>query len=398
MKLNRNLLVGLGFAALVMTSCGSDDEGNTTNVEAVTVSQVRANYAAIARANYGQALTDAQALQTAVLAFTAEPSAELFQATKDAWLVARESYGTTEAFRLSDGPIDGDGSNGEEGPEGLLNSWPMDENFVDYVFSNAMSGFINGDQDINIETLSASNGGGSDETEVFVGYHTIEFLLWGQDNPDSTDKLPGQRAYTDYTTLENAGRRTEYLEEVTAFLITNLEEVVAEWAEGENYDAIFAELDDATVLENVLGGLAKFTSGELGGERIAPAIALEGSQEDEHSCFSDNTHRDIALNFEGVSNLYYGEYVNISGASFADLVAQADATVAAQVDTAFATAATAVTAATTGDNIPFDFAIAQGEGAVEYDNVEAAFNALQDLGDQLVVAASVLGVTINAAL
>jgi len=94
MKLNRNLLVGLGFAALVMTSCGSDDEGNTTNVEAVTVSQVRANYAAIARANYGQALTDAQALQTAVLAFTAEPSAELFQATKDAWLVARESYGT----------------------------------------------------------------------------------------------------------------------------------------------------------------------------------------------------------------------------------------------------------------------------------------------------------------
>jgi putative iron-regulated protein len=32
------------------------------------------------------------------------------------------------------------------------------------------------------------------------------------------------------------------------------------------------------------------------------------SQEDEHSCFSDNTHRDIWLNAEGVSNSYTGTY------------------------------------------------------------------------------------------
>jgi len=142
----------------------------------------------------------------------------------------------------------------------------------------------------------------------------------------------------------NADRRAEYLVEVTAFLIANLEEVVNEWAEGENYD-------------------------------------------------------DIARNFEGVSNLYYGEYNNtISGPSFADLVAQADPDTAELVDAAFVTAAAAVTAATTGDNIPFDFAIAQGEGATEYDNVEEAFNALQDLGDQLVAAAGALEVTISAAL
>ena len=398
MKLKRNLSVVLGLVAFTMTSCGSDDENISNESAVVTVSQVSANYAAIARANYGDALTDAQALQTAVLAFTVEPSAELFDAAKEAWLTARESYGTTEAFRLSDGPIDGDGSNGEEGPEGLLNSWPMDENFVDYVFSDATSGFINGTEAIDITTLSESNGGGSDETQVFVGYHTIEFLLWGQDNPDPTNKLAGQREYTDYTTLENADRRREYLEEVTAFLITNLEEVVTEWAEGENYDAIFANLEDSIVLENVLGGLAKFTSGELGGERIAPAIALGGSQEDEHSCFSDNTHRDIALNFEGVSNLYYGEYNTISGASFADLVEQENSDVAAAVDSAFVAAQIAVTAATTGVNVPFDFAISQAEGTTEYNNVVTAFNALQDLGDQLVEAANVLSVSITAEL
>jgi len=117
MKLKRNLSVVLGLVAFTMTSCGSDDENISNESAVVTVSQVSANYAAIARANYGDALTDAQALQTAVLAFTVEPSAELFDAAKEAWLTARESYGTTEAFRLSDGPIDGDGSNGEEGPD-----------------------------------------------------------------------------------------------------------------------------------------------------------------------------------------------------------------------------------------------------------------------------------------
>jgi ribonucleoside-diphosphate reductase alpha chain len=38
-------------------------------------------------------------------------------------------------------------------------------------------------------------------------------------------------------------------------------------------------------------------------------IALSAnSQEDEHSCFSDNTHRDIWLDAEGVSNSYFGSY------------------------------------------------------------------------------------------
>lgn len=413
MKLNKNLIYGfVAITAMSFTACGSDDDATTptiSNASGVTVSNelvsaYAENYANIARANYGDALTDAQDLQTAILAFTAAPSAQLFEAAQEAWLEARESYGSTEAFRLSDGPIDGDGSDGQEGPEGLLNSWPMDEGFVDYVDGDANAGFINdASVTIDIETLASNNGGGDEETEVFVGYHTIEFLLWGQDNPDSSDKSNGDRAYTDYltddtATAENGDRRAQYLEVVAAFLIENLEYVINEWSEGENYDAIFTGLDSETLLTNVVGGLAKFTSGELGGERIAPAIALEGSQEDEHSCFSDNTHRDILLNFQGVYNLYYGTYGTITGTSLADLVEEADATVATAVDAAFTDAQTAVVAATSGINIPFDFAIAQGEGAVEYDNIEKAFNELQDLGDQLVAAGQALGVTISAAL
>lgn len=53
--------------------------------------------------------------------------------------------------------------------------------------------------------------------------------------------------------------------------------------------------------------MATLSEGELAGERMQIAFS-SNSQEDEHSCFSDNTHRDIWLNAEGVSNSFYGEY------------------------------------------------------------------------------------------
>ena len=59
-------------------------------------------------------------------------------ATKQAWLNAREPYGQSETFRFSNGPIDD-----EDGPEGAINAWPLDEGYVDYVEDAPTSGIIN---------------------------------------------------------------------------------------------------------------------------------------------------------------------------------------------------------------------------------------------------------------
>ena len=47
-------------------------------------------------------------------------------------------YSPTEVFRFYGGPIDDD-----NGPEGLLNAWPLDEVFIDYVLGNPDAGIIN---------------------------------------------------------------------------------------------------------------------------------------------------------------------------------------------------------------------------------------------------------------
>ena len=50
----------------------------------------------------------------------------------------------------------------------------------------------------------------------------------------------------------------------------------------------------------------------------------ERSQEDEHSCFADNTNADIIANALGVQRVYLGQYGDVSGPGIKDLIATED--------------------------------------------------------------------------
>ncbi len=88
---------------------------------------------------HGDALAGATRLKTSIDAFVAAPTAEGLQAAKDAWKSARPEYLQPEMARFSDGPID----NAETGKEGLINAWPMDEGYIDYVEGDPEAGIIN---------------------------------------------------------------------------------------------------------------------------------------------------------------------------------------------------------------------------------------------------------------
>jgi putative iron-regulated protein len=80
-----------------------------------------------------------------------------------------------------------------------------------------------------------------------------------------------------------------------------------------------------------MGFLAK---GELAGERLEVAYDSQ-LQEDEHSCFSDNTHNDIRMNALGILNIYNGSYqktngATISGIGIHDVLLAKDATLATE--------------------------------------------------------------------
>lgn len=385
----------LACSTLAYVACQPSDDGNQQEQTTVTEAQVVENYADIVLKNYQDALSDAQKLKQALYAFVDNPTEESFNAAKQAWLTSRESYGPSEAYRFAGGPIDD-----ENGPEALINSWPLDENYIDYVQGDADAGIINNLTDyptITKELLEELNQpvngeGETSEENVSTGYHAIEFLLWGQDLTDPSANKAGLRTYVDYTpAVANYDRRGQYLKACADLLVDDLQYLVNKWKEGGSYRTEFLQMDTKQALSNMITGIAVLSKAELAGERMYVALQNQ-SQEDEHSCFSDNTHRDVRLNFDGIKNVYTGKYGSINGASIDQLVRQADPAMASEMDAAIADAKAKVYATKN----PFDIAVTSGEDSVEGQKVLAAVLALQHLGDKLVEAADKIGVSASS--
>ena len=306
----RSRLVGLTVAmALSLAACGS---GASDDMRAEVVE----NYADLVHESYQISLDSATTMDEAIDAFVADPNPETLAAAQDAWLTARDDYGPTEAFRFYGGPID----NEENGVEGLVNAWPLDEAYIDYVEGSPDAGIINLPDEyptIDADLLVSLNEQGG-EANISTGWHAIEFLLWGQDL--STDGA-GNRPVEDYTTGANADRRAAYLSVASDLLLAHLGQMVDAWApDGDNYRTEFLALAPEEALGMIMTGIGELSRGELAGERMTVAYEAR-SQEDEHSCFSDNTTSDIIGNASGVERVYLGQVGAVDGPGIYDLVA-----------------------------------------------------------------------------
>ncbi|MFZ4285426.1 imelysin family protein [Variovorax sp. HJSM1_2] len=354
---------------------------------AVTASQVSAHYAALVYANYEDTLAAAKALDTTLAEFLKAPSAEGLNKARKAWLDAREFYGQTEAFRFYAGPIDD-----KNGPEGRINAWPMDEAYVDYVKDKPKAGIINNPKvKITKKGLTALNERDGEEN-IATGWHAIEFLLWGQ---DLSDTGPGNRSFEDFVDgkVANADRRRTYLKIVSELLVDDLTYITKAWApNAKNYRAKF-EKSGNDALRRMLVGVGSLSRGELAGERIEVALASQ-DQEDEHSCFSDNTHRDIVANAQGIANVWLGSYKRadgstLQGPSLRDLVAAKDAAVAEKTSKDIAASVKAAESI----QPPFDREIIGGADAPGRKRVQAVADALKLQSTDFVNAARAIGIS-----
>ncbi len=331
-------------------------------------------YAGLVEENYKQSVEGAKNLAKAVDAFLAVPSADSLAAARKAWIDARPAYLKTEAFRFYGGPIDD--------LEGSINSWPMNEAFIDYVEGDPKAGLINNrDAKLEIDTISAINQK-DDEKDVTTGWHAVEFLLWGQ---DLSTAGPGKRPYTDYITGEdNNDRRRVYLKLVTDQLVKDLDAVLEGWESEEkgNYREKFLGLPPREAIGRMVNGMAILAGFEFMSERLAVALD-SGDQEDEHSCFSDNTKNDFIYDLAGIKQVWTGAKLN-------ELVASQDKALADRIDGLFADAEVKVNAL--GD--PWDQVLAKPKDAPERKAAEELVVSLQNLGAGLTDVGKKLGVLV----
>jgi len=387
------------LAALAMFSaCSSGGDNNTPDPDDIAQQEVVENYSDIVLASYEDSLGLALDMQSAINFFVDNPTEENFESAKAAWKAAREVYGQTEAYRFYNGPIDD-----ADGPEGLINAWPLDEGWIDYIDSDANSGIINNTiefPEISKEGIAEQNENGSD-TNISTGFHAIEFLLWGQDLSEGSG--PGERPFTDFVTglggtASNQDRRGEYLKAVADLLVDHLQAVADEWTPNTpgNFREAFENLDPKESLARILIGAGSLSGGELGGERMSVALNTQ-EKEDEHSCFSDNTHRDFIANEKGIQNVYLGRYVRangqvIDGPGIDDLVEEVNPALHDSLSDQFDAVNEALNAINA--NAPFDQQIVAGniEGR---QRVSIAVEALQDQTQLISEVGAALGLNLN---
>lgn len=375
--------------------------------------EVVANYITIAHTTYEDSLIRARELLTAVDVLLAEPSEENLTAAREAWVASRVPYMQTEAFRFGNAIVDD--------WEGKVNAWPLDEGLIDYVDASyggatdeneyaalnviaSPSFTLSGEEidatEITPELLSGKlQEADGVEANVATGYHAIEFLLWGQDL-NGTEPGAGDRPWTDYASGEdctggNCDRRGAYLKAATELLVSDLEWMTEQWAEGGEA-ATSLTADPNAAISAMLTGMGSLSYGELAGERMKLGLMLNDPEE-EHDCFSDNTHESHYYDGVSIQNVWLGKYERsdgseITGESLSDLVAEADAGVAEAVTADIAASVEKLDAIRkkVADGMAYDQMLARGNDVGE-SLIMAAVDSLVAQTQEIERAVNVLG-------
>ncbi len=420
----KRLLLPAAIAAAVLSPLTpvaiSQASAATAAVEA-QANSVNSHYADIAEAVYADSLTTAKQLQQAINVLLDKPTEANLTAAREAWVAARAPYQQSEVYRFGNAIVDD--------WEGKVNAWPLDEGLIDYVdttrygtesdFNGWYSANIIANPKLNIggkavdassidktllaETLHEIDGV---EANVATGYHAIEFLLWGQDL-NGTEKGAGNRPASDFDTDNcsngNCDRRRAYLQAATELLIDDLTEMADAWKAGGEARKQLMDKSELGGLATITTGMGSLSYGELAGERTKLGLMLHDPEE-EHDCFSDNTHWSHYYDALGIRNAYLGEYSRVDGSqvkgpSLSDLTKAAnpelDQKMRTYLDATQAAAQAMVDAAKQGET--FDVLIAAGntEGNAKVQAFVDALTAQTQVLEEVMATLGISGVELE---
>jgi len=349
------VVIAFGLTGPVFAQATKDVSAASATTAKPAVAKPRdvvVHYADLAQTMYTDSYLAAKEMQVAINAFIAAPSAETQQAAKNAWLKARNPYQKTEGFRFGNPVVDE--------WEGNVNAWPLDEGLIDYLDKSrgtssdenplyaaniiASKSLRIGKKTIDLTTLTPAllhqlNSAAGVESNVASGWHAIEFLLWGKDL-HGTERGAGERSWTDYDpkacTNGHCDRRAQYLKVATDTLVADLKEMSDDWGPKGKARVALLKKKDKAGLAVIFTGIGSLSYGELAGERMKLGLILHDPEE-EHDCFSDNTHNSHFYDEVGIADIYYGrttrnDGTQFTGPSVADLVRAKDAKVADEID------------------------------------------------------------------
>ncbi len=297
--------------------------------------------------------TRAQALSSAVDALATTPNEANLTAARQAWVAARVPWEQSEAHLF--GPVSANGY------DPAMDSWP-----------------------VNRTDLQAVLASGNALTQAYVaalpeeqkGFHTLEYLLWGQDSQKPAAAL--------------TARELEYARALAVELVQVTGELAASWTTGVRgasaFRGVFADAglagntsypSQGAAAQEILVGMSGICDEVANGKIADPYDAHDPDLVE--SQFSFNSELDFADNLRGVLGAYTGSALaaGASGRGLAAFVAERDPALDQRLREELAAAIAAIGAIPR----PFRNAITTPSAYPAIEAAQAAIRQVQDTID-----------------
>lgn len=297
----KNLLYSLMLlsTSFLFVACNDDDNDDPITDYSTILHNTGEN---IILKTYESLATSAADLQAATELLRLTPNQSNLEAARISWIETRSPWEQSEGFLF--GPVD------QEGIDPSLDSWPVNVTDLNNVLASS--------NPLTIEFLAQQEG-------TLKGFHTIEFLLWGENG----NKLAS----------EITGREFEYLAAAAGALAADAQHLYDLWKPtGGNFIANVHNagngsqvyITQKSALEEITNALV-IIADEVGNGKINDPLAQQDLTLEE-SRFSANSKADFANNIRSIKNIYTGYFGAFgNGHSVADIIKAKNAAVDAEV-------------------------------------------------------------------
>lgn len=344
------------FSLFVLAACSpkneSTDENQSGNIQ-IDSSAFAAQVGIVAYTSLSNASLTAQTLDSQLASFMYHPNPMSQAEIQQAWRLAYDSFLGSMIFAylpIQDPP---DWHSQHIGYRDLLiqlDSWPIEGGYIDYVQGYPFSGIVN-DLTLKIDEASIrSQHGFTDPTNASLGYHAVEFMLWGNEGQrsahdffpqENTAPIPGNDAdpsAADTSTSDlaqaeapeikpqNHNRRRQYAQLLIELLQKDLHRIQRRWEPSSGYYAQLLQQSDST---NTLKSAFIAAQGLISKEILHKRFQLTSSE------FSQTSRNDIIAILNGLERWFLPEDEELQEASLLFLIQQANNQVATKFINSF---------------------------------------------------------------
>ena len=305
------------LAALVMaaglTSCSQQEEARPLAPAASVLPAPPAipeaqHYTSHLIAESYEHLTAAEAaissLEQAIQTLIAQPEEDAVRQARRLWRESYSQYLIAQAsmrLPVSEPPEWRSAGLTRDDLERQINSWPIEPGYIDYLAGYPYSGIVN---DTALELTESSlldQHQFADDSYVSIGFHAIEFLLWGESGQRTAadfDRSLKTVASEERPAVINQERRGDYLLHTVRLLRQHMQRLQLRWSPDTGYYASrLAEVSPEKTLQASMLTAQSLIADEL----------LNRYMNEESSPFSKQSQADISALTTGLSHLLLPE-------------------------------------------------------------------------------------------